>query len=230
MARHTTIQDLPEDERPYEKFLAKGAESLSDAELLSIILRCGTKDMTSTELARLILSGKQGNLLNLYEFSFEELLKMPGIGKVKAVQLKSVAELSRRIAATRRGYHIRLKDPASIAEYYMEQLRHLPYEQFLVAFFDAKCTFLGDAVIARGSVASAAVPPRNVFRSALICNAVMLVLVHNHPSGDPSPSGEDISLTHRLGDIGSSMEINVVDHIIIGDNYYYSFKENLLIS
>lgn len=230
MAKHITIQNLPEDERPYEKFLAKGPESLSDAELLAIILRCGTKDLTSTELAHRILSGKQENLLNLYELSFEELLEIPGIGRVKGIQLKTVAELSRRIAATRRGYHIRLQAPDTIAEYYMEQLRHLSYEQFLVAFFDAKCVFLGDTVISRGSITSAVVSPRDVFRSALIRNAVILVLVHNHPSGDPQPSPDDISLTCRLRDIGGSLGFDVVDHIIIGDNYYYSFKENFLIS
>lgn len=117
---HINLKNLPESERPYERFRALGAESLSDAELLAIILKTGTKDMTSLELARSLLSSCQGNLLNLYELTYEDLLEQKGIGPVKAIQLKAVAELSRRIARTNRGYQLQMNNPKTIADYFME--------------------------------------------------------------------------------------------------------------
>lgn len=229
MDKHITMQNLPESERPIEKFLKGGEAALSDAELLAVILRSGTRGINSTELSQRILSGKQNNLLNLYEYSYEELVEIPGIGTVKAIQLKAVAELSQRIASTQRGYRIRMQEPGTIAEYFMERMRHLPCEQFCVALFDAKCVFLGDAVVSRGSVSSAYVSPRDLFRGALIRNAAMIVLIHNHPSGEPQPSQDDIRLTYRMREIGKELGIDIIDHIIIGDNCYYSFKEGFLI-
>lgn len=226
---HTTILNLPESERPYEKFLNGGAETLSDAELLAVVIKNGTKELTSMEVAREILKGKQGNLLNLYEYSYEELCSFPGIGRVKAIQLKSIAELSRRISVTRRGYTLQMNNPESIADYYMEQMRHLRQEILMAAFFDAKCTYLGDSVISKGSVTYAYVSPKDIFRNALQKNAVLIVLLHNHPSGDPAPSREDIEITKRIRDSGILLDIQLADHIIIGDNSYYSMKENLLI-
>ena len=136
---HINLKNLPESERPYERFRALGAESLSDAELLAIILKTGTKDMTSLELARSLLSSCQGNLLNLYELTYEDLLELKGIGPVKAIQLKAVAELSRRIARTNRGYQLQMNNPKTIADYFMEDMRHHRVEVFKGAFFDAKC-------------------------------------------------------------------------------------------
>ena len=223
------MKNLPESERPYERFRTLGAQALSDAELLAIILKTGTKDMTALELARNLLSECQGNLLNLYELSFEQFQKQKGIGPVKAVQLKAVAELSRRIARTGRGYQLSLSNPSSIAEYYMEDLRHRREEVFFGAFFDAKCRFLGDSQITTGSLCFAYVSPMELFRAALLKNALLIVALHNHPSGDPAPSREDVELTRTLEEGARLLGLTLADHIIIGDRCYYSFKENHLL-
>ena len=229
MTKHLNILNLPESERPYEKFLTRGEEALSDAELLSIILKTGTSQMTATEVATELLRKKQNNLLNLYDYSYEELLEFPGIGKVKAIQLKAVAELSRRIARTSRFSHIHMTNPASIADYYMEQMRHHKKEALMAAFFDAKCNFLGDALISVGSTGYAYVSPKDIFRKALQHNATQIVILHNHPSGDPSPSMDDVQVTERLKNAAEILGLTLADHIIIGDNRFYSFYDNQLI-
>ena len=166
------------------------------------------------------------NLLNLYDLSYRELLQYPGIGPVKAIQLKAIAELSKRIARTKSGYHLKLDTPSSIADYYMEQMRHHKEEMLIAAFFDAKCSFLGDIILSKGSVNYAYVSPRDIFRHAFDYEAVMMILLHNHPSGDPSPSEDDINVTYRIEKGARILELQLVDHIIIGDKTYYSFKEN----
>jgi DNA repair protein RadC len=223
---HISIKNLPESERPYERFRNLGAEALSDAELLAIILKTGTKDQTSLDLARELLSQCQGNLLNLYELSFEELMSVRGIGAVKATQLKAVAELSRRIARTGRGYKLTMRNPATIADYYMEELRHERQEVFMGAFFDAKHTFLGDCKITKGTNNTTLIAPGDLFRQAVLCNAVSIVILHNHPSGDPTPSENDKLITSQLFDGAKLIGLNLTDHIVIGDNRYYSFNEH----
>lgn len=223
---HMNLKNLPESERPYERFQALGAEALSDAELLAIILKTGTKEQTSLDLARALLSRCQGNLLNLYELTYEELLEQKGIGPVKAIQLKAVAELSRRIARTSRGYQLQMNNPGTIADYFMEDMRHHRVEVFKAAFFDAKCVFLGAETIAQGTLSFAYVPTTELFRKALLKNAVMIVVLHNHPSGDPVPSREDIELTGQIASGAQLLGLTLADHIVIGDNRYYSFREN----
>ena len=226
MSKHFTMKNLPKSERPYEKLLNYGEESLSDAELLAIILKTGTKTENSVDVARCLLEGNHNNLLNLYDLSYRDLMKISGIGPVKALQLKAVAELSKRIARTNSGYHLNLNTPATIADYYMEQLRHKKEEVMIGAFFDSKCHFLGDVVISKGSVNFAYVSPREVFRYAFEYDAVMIIILHNHPSGDPTPSEDDVRITYRIGKGARILELQLVDHIIIGDNRYYSFKEH----
>jgi len=226
MSEHFTIKTLPVSERPYEKFLSHGEGSLSDAELLAIILKTGTKKANSLDIARRILTGNHNNLLNIYDLSYNDLIKLHGIGSVKAIQLKAVAELSKRIAKTNSGYKLNMNNPTSIADYYMEQLRHNKEELLICAFFDAKCNFLGDVNISKGSVNYAYVSPRDIFRHAFDYKAVLFVLLHNHPSGDPNPSEDDFRITYRIEKGAQLLELQLADHIIIGDNTYYSFKEN----
>lgn len=226
MSEHNTIKNLPESERPYEKFLLSGEESLSDAELLAIIIKSGTKNENSLEIAHRILQGNHNNLLNLYDLSYRDLMRLSGIGKVKALQLKAVAELSKRIGKTQSGYQLRMDNPSSIANYYMEQMRHRKEEILMCAFFDSKCSFLGDVIVSKGSVNYAYVSPRDIFRYALDYEAVLIVMLHNHPSGDPTPSEDDIQITRRIEKGARILELQLADHIIIGDNKYYSFKEN----
>lgn len=229
MSEHFTMKNLPESERPYEKYLLHGEESLSDAELLAIILKSGTKDANSIDIAREILKGNHNNLLNLYDLSYRDLMKFSGVGQVKAIQLKAVAELSKRIAKTKSGYYLKMDTPGSIADYYMEQLRHAKQEYLICAFFDSKCNFLGDTVVSKGNVNYAYVSPREIFRYAFDYEAVMIILLHNHPSGDPAPSEDDIRITKRIEKGAQILQLELVDHIIIGDNKYYSFKENELL-
>ena len=222
---HLTVKELPDSERPYEKCMKYGAEYLSDAELLAVIFRTGTKGKTSIELAQQVLCGGNQNLLNLYEYDHQKLMMIPGIGKTKAIQLKCIAEISRRIAKTKRKQSLVFDNPASIANYYMEDFRHKKKEHFLMCMFDSKCQFLGDRLLSIGSVNASFVSPREIFIEALDAHAVMIVLLHNHPSGQPQPSPQDEQITNRVAECGKLLQIELADHIIVGDNQYYSFRE-----
>lgn len=229
MQTNKTIKELPASERPYEKFLSLGASGLSDADLLAIIIKTGTKDKSAVDISQEILSGRHGNLLNLYEMSYDELIQVSGIGQIKAIQLKAVAELSMRISKAKRARSIRMNTPVTIADYYMEQMRHLQQEVVICAYFDVKSRFLGDKFISKGSLSSSVVDISSVMRTALEKNASKIVLLHNHPSGDCTPSKDDIAVTDRLAEGSRIFSIELCDHIIIGDNEYYSFYENKII-
>ena len=225
MTTHRKIKDLPISERPYEKFLNFGEASLSDADLLAIVIKTGTRNKSSLDVAHRILEGHHGNLLNLYDMSFDELLEIDGIGQIKAIQLKCIAELSKRIARTNSGYKLSLDNAQTVAEYYMENLRHNKNEHFICAYFDIKNHFLGDCDLAVGSYNCAYVEEREILRIGLEKRASAIILIHNHPSGDPTPSKSDVSLTKNVHTIGEMMNIPLTDHIIIGDNRYISFRE-----
>ena len=223
MISHKTIKELPVSERPYEKFMTFGVDALSDADLLAVILKTGTKNKSSLDIAHSILQGHHGNLLNLYEVSFDEFLKIEGIGKIKAIQLKCIAELSKRIARTNSGYSLSLDNPKSVAEYYMENLRHNKNEHFICAYFDIKNHFLGDCDLAVGSYNCAYVEEREILRIGLEKRASAIILIHNHPSGDCTPSQADVDMTEQIAQKVKYFGFNLRDHIIIGDNRYFSF-------
>lgn len=225
MEQKITVKELPDSEKPYEKFLKYGAGALSDAELLAVIIKSGTNGIRSVEVAQEFLSTGNRNLLNLYDISYEEMIKIRGIGKVKAIQLKCVAELSKRITETKYYDRICLDRPDSVAGYYMEKLRHERKEHLILCMFDSKCHLIEDRVISVGSMDSSVVSPREIFQTALICQAVHLILVHNHPSGVPEPSKADDLVTERIFRCGGLMGIALSDHIIIGDKTYYSYRE-----
>ena len=215
---------------PYEKFENYGAGALTDAELLAIIIRTGTKDSNSIELGAQILnlgsnSGQTHGLLSLQHLSLEELMKVKGIGKVKAIRIKCVTEFSKRIAMEHFKTGIRFDKPSTIADYYMEQLRHLEVENVILVMTDGKNQFLKDCIISSGTVNMSVISPREIFLTAIKNQAVNILLVHNHPSGDPAPSKEDIDITKRIHEASQIMNIPLVDHIIIGDNTYMSLKE-----
>jgi len=225
MKEHLTVKELPDSEKPYEKFLNYGPEHLSDAELLAVIIKSGTNGLKSVEVAQNFLNQKNHNLMNLFDVSYEEMLHLKGIGKVKAIQLKCIAELSNRITATRYIEHISLRDAESIARYFMEKLRHETQELLVLCMFDSKCRLLGEEVISKGSVNSSIVPPREIFLTALKKQAVHIVLLHNHPSGLSIPSGADNEVTKRIAECGLMLGIPLSDHIVIGDHNYYSYRE-----
>lgn len=223
--KHFTMKELPESEKPYEKFLQKGATGLSDAELLAVILRSGSKERTALQLAQEVLCQEQKNLLNLHQLTMEDLVKIPGIGQVKAIQLKCIAELSKRMSVTDYRKNLQVNKPETIANYYMEQLRHETTEKLLLAMFDAKNRFLGDEVLSVGTVNSSLVSPREIYLRSLQRQAVNIIILHNHPSGDATPSDEDYRTTLRVAECGQMLGIFLADHIIIGDNSYTSFRE-----
>ena len=229
MNQHLTIKELPDSEKPYEKFLNYGPESLSDAELLAVIIKSGTNGLKSVEVAQNFLNQRNRNLMNLYDVSYDEMLRMKGIGKVKAIQLKCIAELSNRITATRYAQQIALLDAQSIAAYFMEKLRHETQELLVLCVFDSKCRLLAEEVVSKGSVNSSIVPPREIFLLALQKRAVHIVLLHNHPSGVSAPSREDDEVTRRISECGQMIGIPLSDHIIIGDHNYYSYRESGLL-
>jgi len=227
--KHLTVKELPESEKPYEKCLRYGVEYLSDAELLAVIIRTGKEGRQSIDLARELLSRKNGNLLNLHTMSMDEMTEISGIGKVKAIQLKCLAEITKRLAKAVREREVTLNQASSIAAYYMEELRHEEREKILLCMFDSKYALLGDTVISVGTVNSSLVSPREIFREALAAKAVYIVILHNHPSGMPIPSKQDQLVTRRIRECGELLGIQLSDHIIIGDNRYFSFKEEDLL-
>ena len=219
-------------DKPYEKFVEYGPAALSESELLAIILRTGTKEKNALDIAREILSlgnySKEG-LLGLYDLGIDELTGIKGVGRVKAIKLKALTELSMRMHRASARERLRASDPETVADYFMEEMRHLENENVFLAGFDTKNRLMFESKISEGSVNMSLISPRSVFIEALSKRAVFIILLHNHPSGDPSPSRLDIEFTHRIAELGEMLEIRLLDHIVIGDNRYYSFKEQGLI-
>ena len=227
MAQHLTVKELPITEKPYEKCIKKGAEFLSDSELLAVIIRTGSQGIKSTDLANSILKewGESKGLSGLFDLSINRLKKIKGIGDVKAVQIKCICELSKRISKSQASNNLYMNSPQTIAAYYMEELRHEQQEQLVIAMFNTKNALIADKVISKGTVDCSIISPREIFIEALKREAVNLVIIHNHPSGDVTPSKEDLHTTKRLKECGALIGISVIDHIIIGDNKYLSFNE-----
>lgn len=219
------VKDLPSSERPYEKFESYGPSALSDAELLAIIIRSGSKKERSIELAQRILGIKKQGIRGIYDLTLEDLQKVTGIGRVKSIQIKAIAELSKRISKNNAASKVKISSPGSIASLYMEELRYLQQEHLKIVFLDTKNQIISDKFLTVGTVNASLINPREVFIQALRYNAVHVILLHNHPSGDPAPSREDISITKRIIEAGEVVGIKLLDHIIIGDGNYISLKE-----
>jgi len=228
MEYHLTIKKMPEDERPRERLEAFGPEALSNHELLAIILstgyKAGGRTYTALELANQLLN-HFGSLKGLARASFEELCQHPGVGPAKACQIKSAFELGNRMALSGSEQKPIIKRPQDVVQYFKNRMSLLKKEEFVVAILDTKHRLVKDVLISRGTLNASIVHPRDVFNIAVIHMANALILLHNHPSGDPSPSGEDIEITRRLVEAGKLMGIEVLDHIIIGDGNYASLRE-----
>ena len=226
------MKDRPVGERPYEKCLEYGPEILTDGELLAIILRSGTKKASALELAWRLLDVHPSykGLEGLFHLKFEDFRSIPGIGDVKAVQLLSILELSRRLSRAGFSERTEFSQPSEIADYYMERMRHLDREQVELLLLNSKCCLLKELTLSTGDATTAYIPVQNIFEEAVRCGAIFLVLLHNHPSGDPQPSQEDYVITKRIKEAGEILGIRLLDHIIIGDRCYFSMKEegNLL--
>lgn len=219
-------------ELPYEKFLNHGAGSLTEAELLAIILRTGTPNCSALELAKKVLAlagGKDLKLNSLHHLSLNELMEIPGIGEVKAVKIKCLSELAVRMASEKASAALRFDSPATVADYYMERMRHQENEMILLLLLDNKLQLIEEYMISLGTVRASLLSSREVFIKALKCRACHLMLLHNHPSGDPKPSRQDIMITQKIKEAGELMDIPLVDHIVLGDGCYISLKEQDLI-
>lgn len=220
--------EISKQEMPYEKFMQLGAGALTEAELLAIIIRTGTPQYSSVELGRKILelpSVKENGLNGLHHVTLKELMGIKGIGEVKAVRLKCLAELSVRMAMTAARKELQFCRPSSVAEYYMERLRHEKKERVLLLLLDYRSCLISEEVLSVGTANASLLSPREVFIAALKAEAGSIILLHNHPSGEPSPSRQDIQITESICKIGGMIDIPLTDHIIIGDNRYVSFKE-----
>lgn len=227
MNNNMKIKDMPEGLRPYEKCIKYGTTALSNEELLAIIIRTGTNGENSFMLASRVLEMKNQDrsLTNLMHLSLNELMQIKGIGKVKAIQIQCICELSKRMAMTKAGKELDFSKPATIANYYMESFRHEEIEQLVVIYLDTKCRKITDKVLFSGTVNRSLISPREIFIEALKNNAVNIIVLHNHPSGDATPSRDDIKSTKRLIEAGRLIGISLIDHIIIGDRKYTSLKE-----
>ena len=212
--------------QPYEKFKKFGPEAMSEEELLAIMIRTGTKEKDSLALAKQILEMiPEHNLLGLFHCKWQDLLRIDGIGEVKAIKIMCIAELSKRISKTQAQKRLKFNHPATVAEYYMESMRHLEQERVLLIILDKKLGFMNDLELSKGTISASLLSPREIFISALKENAVQIMLLHNHPSGDPTPSEEDILVTRKIYKLSKLLDLPLVDHIIIGDNKYISLKE-----
>ncbi|MEK3879503.1 RadC family protein [Paenibacillus sp. FSL M7-0420] len=218
------LRDLPHEERPRERMMHYGAESLSQAELLAILLRTGAHRESALLIAQRLLS-QAGGLRGLADLSIEELTTINGIGPAKAVQLKAGIELGRRMANSRLTGPVIIRSPQDAAEILTEQLRYLQKEHFICLFLNTKNHVIAQETLSMGSLNASIVHPREVFRAAMKCSSAAIICAHNHPSGDPTPSPEDISLTSRLMQAGEIVGIDVLDHLVIGDSSYVSLKE-----
>ena len=222
-----TMKHLPPQLQPYEKCVAYGAEILTDAELVACILRSGTKEYTSVALADHLLNLRKGKtgLSGLCTMTFEELSLVPGIGKVKAIQIQCIFELARRLSRQKAKNYLKFSSPESIADYYMEDFRHKEQEQLLLLLLDNKSNLLGEEIIYTGTVNASLVSPREIYLEAFRYHAVNIILLHNHPSGDPTPSDADLRITRKVEEAGRFLDIPLLDHIVIGDQSYVSFRE-----
>ncbi len=222
------IRDLPLEERPREKLMNHGAETLSNAELLAILLRVGSQNESAVQVATRVLT-QCGGLRNLPDLALEDLQKNKGIGPDKAVTIKAALELGSRLATMPRELAGSITNPRQAADLFMEELRYKKKEYFKILLLNIKNHIISKEEISVGSLNASIVHPREIFITPLRKSAASVILIHNHPSGDPSPSQEDLEVTRRLVDAGNILGIAVRDHIIIGDGCFFSFRERGLI-
>jgi len=221
---HATIKDLPIEERPRERLVRHGAAVLSNAELLAILLRVGNKEENAISLAHRILKQEQG-LRFLVDSKVEQMASIKGIGQAKAAQIKAAIELGKRLTTFELGVDKPVKSPQDVANLLMEDMRYLKKEHMKLVLLNIKCNLISVEEISIGSLNASIVHPREVFNPAIKKSSASIIMVHNHPSGDPTPSSEDIAITARISEAGKLIGIELVDHIIIGDGKYTSMKE-----
>ena len=218
-----TIKELPESERPYEKLQIYGANKLSNAELLSIIIKTGTKEYTSIDLANKVLSlNTNSNIRGLLDCSIEEFMTVKGIGKVKAIQLTAIGELAKRMSKPLNILNIKITSPNDVCNLLMDELKYEKREKVKVIILNAKNNILKIVDLGTGTTSIAIIDPKDVLLEVVKMGAPKMILIHNHPSGDPTPSIQDLRITKRLCECSKMFGIELLDHIVIGDGRYES--------
>jgi DNA repair protein RadC len=218
------IKDWPAGERPRERLIKEGSHALSDAQLLAILLRTGSDQANAVQLA-IDLLDQFHELHNFLNLSIKELCSIRGIGPAKAAQLKAAFELGRRSLAPPVSQRTKIHSSQDIYRHFSPTFRHLKKERFKIVLLDQKNKIIRDVLVSEGSLTLTVVHPREVFNPAVRDSAASVIFLHNHPSGDPTPSSEDRELTRRLVAAGDLMGIQVLDHVIIGENQYFSFSD-----
>lgn len=218
-----TIKELPESERPYEKLQIYGANKLSNAELLSIIIKTGTKEYTSIDLANKVLNlNTHSNIRGMLDCSIEEFMTVKGIGRVKAIQLTAIGELAKRMSKPLNILNIKITSPNDVCNLLMDELKYEKREKVKVIILNAKNNILKMIDLGTGTTSIAIIDPKDVLLEAVRMGAPKIILIHNHPSGDPTPSIQDLSITKRLCECSKMLGIELLDHIVIGDGRYES--------
>lgn len=221
---HPTIKELPSYERPRERLRSSGASSLSNSELLAIVLGAGIRGENVISLATRLLA-KFGGLVGLARASLGELCAEQGIGEARATQVKASLELGRRLISTTGEERPVVRSPQDVAAVLMPEMSHLDQEHLRVMLLNTKNQVVGIPEVYRGNVSSSVVRPSELFRDAVRDNCPAIIVVHNHPSGDPTPSSEDIKITEQIIEAGKMLDIEVLDHIVIGVHSFVSLKE-----
>lgn len=218
------IKEIPINDRPVERLINKGSEALSNDELLAILLRTGTKEMSAKDLGTLILN-KVG-ISELRNITYEQLISIKGVGSKKAGTIMAAIELSKRMNQKVVNLRGEFNDPLKLYNHYREILKDKNQEHFYVVYLDIRNKIIKDKLLFIGTANYSTVHPRDIFKEAYLNGAISIVVIHNHPSGEVLPSKNDLETTKQLVAVGNLLGIKVMDHIIIGENKYYSFCEN----
>ena len=218
------IKDIPKSERPRERLIRFGAKNLSNEELISIILKTGTKESSVKELSTNILA-KYRDISNLKDLEINSLTSIKGIGKVKAIELIAAIELGRRVYLDKNIEETKIRGSEDVFNYFNDLLKDKKQEHFYALYLDNKKKVISKKLLYVGTINGSVAHPREIFNMAYLVSASFIICVHNHPSGDPSPSKEDVVFTNNLIEIGKLNNIPILDHIVIGNNCYYSFFE-----
>ena len=219
------FKSIPDDDKPRERLYNYGSENLSNEELISIILKTGNREYSVKEVSLKLLE-TLGDITRLKDIGISSLMLIPGIGKVKSIELKAAIELGKRVYTDNNNKKVKLNSALVIYEYFKNIIGDKKQEYFYVVYLDTKGNYLDKKCLFIGTINTSMIHPREIFKEAYLLSASGIICIHNHPSGDPSPSKEDILMTLKIKEIGLMHGINLLDHVIVGNGSYYSFYDN----